>query len=118
MIVAYMLDPRFLEESRTCNIEPIGYNTFNTFTKQKFGQKESVELFVEIVKFRNKSSPYDDYIIWESAATLNPALWWESWPDSSLKQLAIKVFKISTSSAELNEIFLHLVLYTVSFAIA
>ncbi|CAG8605963.1 21863_t:CDS:2 [Gigaspora rosea] len=99
MMVAYMLDLRFLEESKICNIEPIGYNTFNTFTKQKFGQEEFVELFVEIVKFQNKSSPYDDYIIWESAATLNPALWWESWPDSSLKQLAIKVLKIPMSSS-------------------
>ena len=70
MMVAYMLDPRFLEESRTYNIEAIGYNTFTVFTKQKFGQEKSVELFIEIVKFRNKSSPYDDFIIWE----LNPGI--------------------------------------------
>ncbi|CAG8843955.1 18072_t:CDS:2, partial [Gigaspora margarita] len=101
MMVAYMLDPRFLEESRTCNIEPIGYNTFNTFTNQKFGQEKSVELFVEIVKFRNKSSLYDDYIIWESAAILNLELW----PDSSLKQLAIKVLKIPMSSATTEQNF-------------
>ncbi|CAG8844529.1 12032_t:CDS:2, partial [Gigaspora margarita] len=96
-MVAYILDPRFLEESRTCNIEPIGYNTFTTFTNQKFGQEKSVELFIEIVKFRNKSSPYDDYIIWESAVTLNP--------DSSLKQLAIKVLKIPTLSAAAEQNF-------------
>ncbi|CAG8833036.1 27337_t:CDS:2, partial [Racocetra persica] len=86
-------------ESRIYNIEPIGYNAFTKFANLKFGQESSVKLFVEIVKFRNKSSPYDDYIIWESATTLDPVLWWESWPDSSLKQLAIKILKIPTSSA-------------------
>ncbi|CAG8789404.1 10687_t:CDS:2, partial [Dentiscutata erythropus] len=30
------------------------------------------ELFIEIVKFRNKSSPYNDDIIWESTVKLNP----------------------------------------------
>ncbi|CAG8767425.1 27374_t:CDS:2, partial [Gigaspora margarita] len=94
----------FLNEIQSC-IEPIEYNIFNTFTNQKFEQKKSVELFVEIVKFQNKSFPYDDYIIWELAATLNPALWWESCPDSSLKQLAIKVLKISTSSAAAEQNF-------------
>ncbi|CAG8785225.1 14638_t:CDS:2 [Cetraspora pellucida] len=67
-------DKQILEaqkESKICNIEPIGYNTFNTFTNQKFEQEKSVELFIKIVKFRNKSSPYDDYIIWELAAILN-----------------------------------------------
>ncbi|CAG8653403.1 12249_t:CDS:2 [Gigaspora margarita] len=39
MMVAYMLDPQFLEESRIYNIEPIGYNTFIAFMNQKFGQE-------------------------------------------------------------------------------
>ncbi|CAG8849958.1 45160_t:CDS:1, partial [Gigaspora margarita] len=99
MMVAYMLDPRFLEESRIHDVEPIGYNAFTTYTNQKFGQEKSVELFIEIVKFRNKSSPYDNNIIWESATELTPAIWWESWPNSSLKQLAIKILTIPTSSA-------------------
>ncbi|CAG8530224.1 2040_t:CDS:2 [Dentiscutata heterogama] len=86
-MVAYMLDPRFLEESRICNIEPIGYNAFTTYTNQKFEQEKLVD------------SPYDDNIIWESATKLTPAIWWESWPNSSLKQLAIKILSIPTLSA-------------------
>ncbi|CAG8800447.1 25519_t:CDS:2, partial [Dentiscutata erythropus] len=105
MMVSYMLDLRFLEESRIYNIEAIGYNTFTTFTTQKFRQEKTVELFIEIVKFRNKSSPYDDDIIWEFAVKLNSALWWKSWPDSSFKQLAIKVLKILTLSATAEQNF-------------
>ncbi|CAG8788341.1 24878_t:CDS:2, partial [Dentiscutata erythropus] len=33
---------------------------------------KSVELFIKIAKFKNKSSLYDDDIIWESTAKLNP----------------------------------------------
>ncbi|CAG8498719.1 3932_t:CDS:2 [Racocetra fulgida] len=51
---------------------PIGYNAFTKFANLKFEQENSVKLFVEIVKFRNKSSPYDDYIFWESATMLDP----------------------------------------------
>ncbi|CAG8727259.1 10252_t:CDS:2 [Dentiscutata erythropus] len=97
IMVAYMLDPRFLEESRIYNIEAIEYNIFTTFTNQKFEQEKSVELFIEIIKFQNKSFPYNNNIIWESATILNP--------DSSLKQLAIKVLKIPTSSAAAEQNF-------------
>ncbi|CAG8488922.1 3554_t:CDS:2 [Scutellospora calospora] len=60
------------KESKIYNIEPIRYNAFTTYTNQKFGQEKSVELFIKI---------------------------WESWPNSSLKQLAIKILTIPTSSA-------------------
>ena len=36
MMVAYMLDPRFLEESRNGNIEATGYNEFTAFTNKCF----------------------------------------------------------------------------------
>ncbi|CAG8853148.1 38055_t:CDS:2, partial [Gigaspora margarita] len=73
------------------------YNIFIAFMNQTFEQESSVELFIKIVKFRNKNSPYDNFIIWESATTFNP--------DSSLKQLAINVLKIPTSSAAAEQNF-------------
>jgi hypothetical protein len=97
MAIAYMLDPIFLEESR--DIEAAGYNEFTSYTNSKFSHEDSVELFVELVKFRNKNSPYDNDIIWKSATILNSSMWWKSWPNSKLQQIAIRILSIPTSSA-------------------
>jgi len=51
MIVAYMLDPCFLKESRNGNIEATGYNEFTAFTNKCFDQEKSAKLFIELVKF-------------------------------------------------------------------
>jgi hAT family C-terminal dimerisation region len=99
MMVAYMLDPRFLEESKNANVEAIGYDEFTKFTSKRFGQEESVSLFIELVTFRQKNPPYDNETIWLSSANLIPSVWWQSWPNSKLQQLAIKVLSIPTSSA-------------------
>ena len=99
MIVAYILDPQFLEESKNNEMESTGYTEFTKFVSKKFSHEESVELFAELVNFRNKNLPYDNEIIWESANILNPSVWWQSWPNSKLQQLAVKVFSIPTSSA-------------------
>jgi len=99
MMTAYMLDPQFLEESKTNGIESTGYAEFTTFVNKRFNQEEAVELFAELVNFRNKSSPYDNEIIWKSANILNSSLWWQSWATSKLQQLAIKILLIPTSSA-------------------
>ena len=99
MAIAYLLDPQFLEKSKNSEAESTGYTEFTTFTNEKFGHEESIELFAELVNFRNKNSPYDNEIIWGSINILNPSLWWQSWPASKLQQLAIKVFLIPTSSA-------------------
>jgi len=99
MMTAYMLDPQFLEESKNNGIEFTGYAEFTTFINKKFNQEEAVELFAELVNFRNKNSPYDNEIIWKSANILNSSLWWQSWSTSKLQQLAIKVLSIPTSSA-------------------
>ena len=99
MMIAYILDPQFLEESKNNEIESTGYLEFTKFTSKKFSREESVELFAELVNFRNKNSPYNNEIIWESASILNPSTWWQSWPNSKLQQLAIKIFLIPTSSA-------------------
>jgi hypothetical protein len=99
MMTAYMLDPQFLEESKNNGIESTGYAEFTTFINKKFNQEEAVELFAELVNFRNKNSPYDNEIIWKSANILNSSLWWQSWSTSKLQQLAIKVLSIPTSSA-------------------
>ena len=99
MMVVYMLDPRFLEESKNANVEAIGYDEFTKFTSKRFGQEESVSLFIELVTFRQKNSPYDNETIWLSSANLIPSVWWQSWLNSKLQQLAIKVLSIPTSSA-------------------
>ncbi|GBC05804.1 hypothetical protein RclHR1_06430005 [Rhizophagus clarus] len=99
MMAAYMLDPRFLEESEDADIEAIGYAEFTEFTNRRFGQEESVKLFAELVVFRQKNSPYDNETIWLSSSVLSPSIWWQSWPKSELQQLAIKILSIPTSSA-------------------
>lgn len=99
MMTAYILDPQFLEESKNSGMESTGYAEFTTFVNKRFNQEESVELFAELVNFRNKNSPYNNEIIWKSANILNSSLWWQSWPTSKLQQLAIKVLLIPTSSA-------------------
>ena len=99
-MIAYILDPQFLNESKINEIESDCYKEFTEFTKEKFGYEESVELFAELVKFRNKNSPYNNEIIWGTVNILNnPSLWWQSWPNSKLQQLAIRIFSIPTSSA-------------------
>jgi hypothetical protein len=99
MMVAYMMDPHFLEESRNTNIEATGYSEFTSFTNTRFNREESVNMFTELVKFRQKNSPYDNEIIWLSSTDLSPSIWWQSWPNTGLQQLAIKIFSIPTSSA-------------------
>jgi len=99
MMVAYMLDPRFLEESRNGNIEATGYNEFTAFTNKCFNQKKSAKLFIELVKFHQKVSPYDNETIWISSSGLSLSIWWERWPKSELQQLAVKILLIPTSSA-------------------
>jgi hypothetical protein len=99
MAVVYMLDPRFLEESKTLDMEAAGYNEFTSYVNSQFNHEDCVELFVELVKFRNKNSPYDNDIIWKSAVTLIPSIWWKSWPNSKLQHIAIKILSIPTSSA-------------------
>ena len=99
MMIAYILDPRFLEESKNDEIESEVYTEFTEFTTKKFSHEESVELFAELVNFRNKHLPYNNEIIWESANMLNPSIWWQSWPNSKLQKLATRIFSIPTSSA-------------------
>uniref|UniRef100_U9TPP9 HAT C-terminal dimerisation domain-containing protein n=1 Tax=Rhizophagus irregularis (strain DAOM 181602 / DAOM 197198 / MUCL 43194) TaxID=747089 RepID=U9TPP9_RHIID len=89
----------FLEESKNTDIEATGYREFTEFTSKRFGQEESVIMFTELVKFRQKNSPYDNKTIWLSSTNLSPSVWWQSWPNSSLQQLAIKILSIPTSSA-------------------
>ena len=78
MMVTYILDPRFLEESRNGNIEATGYNEFTAFTNKCFDQKKSAKLFIELVKFCQKVSSYDNETIWISSSGLSPYIWWES----------------------------------------
>ncbi|CAB5095217.1 unnamed protein product [Rhizophagus irregularis] len=99
MMAAYMLDPCFLEESKNTDIEATGYREFTEFTSKRFSQEESVIMFTELVKFRQKNSPYDNKMIWLSSTNLSPSVWWQSWPNSSLQQLAIKILSIPKSSA-------------------
>src|SRR4051794_4833180 len=99
MIVAYILDSQFLEESKNNEMESTGYTEFTKFASKKFSREESVELFAKLVNFRNKNSSYNNEIIWKSANILNSSIWWQSWPNSKLQQLAIKVFSIPISSA-------------------
>src|SRR5207249_2448468 len=56
MMVAYMLDPQFLEESKSNGIESTGYKEFTNFINKKFNQEESVKLFAELVIIHNKNS--------------------------------------------------------------
>ncbi|CAG8652164.1 8679_t:CDS:10 [Funneliformis caledonium] len=72
-MAAYMLDPCFLEESRNTDLEATGYSEFTAFTNKLFDQEKSVTLFIELVKFRQKASPYDNEIIWMSSSTLSPS---------------------------------------------
>jgi hypothetical protein len=58
-----MLDPQFLKKNKTNEIESTSYTKFTTFINKKFNQKKAVDLFVKLVNFRNKSSPYDNEII-------------------------------------------------------
>ncbi|GES90558.1 uncharacterized protein LOC111693179 [Rhizophagus clarus] len=86
MIISYMLDPQFLEKSKNNGIEADGYTEFTTFASEKFDHEESVELFAELVNFRNKKSSYNNEIIWKSINFLNnPSIWWQSWPNSKLQ---------------------------------
>ncbi|CAB5198634.1 unnamed protein product [Rhizophagus irregularis] len=89
----------FLEESKNTDIEATGYREFTEFTSKRFGQEESVIMFTELVKFHQKNSPYNNKTIWLSSTNLSPSVWWQSWPNSSLQQLAIKILSIPTSSA-------------------
>ncbi|CAB4425641.1 unnamed protein product [Rhizophagus irregularis] len=98
MMAAYMLNPCFLEESRNTDIEAIGYNEFTVFTNKRFGQEEFVNMFAELVKFCQKNSPYNNETIWLLSTNLSPSVWWQSWPKSSLQELAIKILSIPTSS--------------------
>ncbi|RGB32210.1 hypothetical protein C1646_670299 [Rhizophagus diaphanus] len=43
MMVAYMLDPRFLEESEDVDIEAVRYTEFTEFTNKRFGREESIK---------------------------------------------------------------------------
>ncbi|CAG8685244.1 12051_t:CDS:2 [Cetraspora pellucida] len=68
-----MLDPWFLETNNLSE-EAMGYSEFTTFTKKKFDQDESVNLFIELVKFCKKTLPYDNKVIWNSATSFTPSL--------------------------------------------
>ncbi|CAG8654172.1 783_t:CDS:2 [Gigaspora rosea] len=96
-ILAYMLDSWFLETNNPSE-EAMGYSEFTTFTKEKFDQDEFVNLFIELVKFRKKISLYNNEVIWNSATSFTPSLWWQLWPYSNLQQMAIKILSIPTSS--------------------
>src|SRR5215216_2527832 len=74
MFVAYMLDPQFLEESNN-GIESTGYAEFTKYTSEKFSDEKSVNLFIELVNFRDKHFPYDNEIIWKSTNSLNSSIW-------------------------------------------
>ncbi|CAB4460063.1 unnamed protein product [Rhizophagus irregularis] len=86
MMVAYMLNPRFLEESKDADIEAIGYTEFTEFANKRFGREESIKLFAELVTFRQKNSPYDNETIWLSSSVLNSSIWWQTWPKRGLKR--------------------------------
>ncbi|CAG8530578.1 4833_t:CDS:2 [Gigaspora margarita] len=73
MIIAYIVDPRFLEESKALNIEAASYNTFTSYCSKRFGEEKSVNLFTGLVKFRNQEFLYNNEIIWKSANTLTPS---------------------------------------------
>ena len=88
-----------LKKSQNTDLEATGYSVFTTFTNSWFDQEKSVNLFIELVKFRQKASPYDNEIIWMSSSTLSLSVWWKSWKNSELQQLAIRIFLIPTSSA-------------------
>ncbi|CAG8836081.1 35731_t:CDS:2, partial [Gigaspora margarita] len=78
-MVVYMLDLRFLETNNLSE-EAMGYFEFTTFTKKKFGQDKYVSLFIELVKFQKKTSPYNNEVIWNSATSFTLLLWWQLWP--------------------------------------
>ncbi len=69
-----MLDPHFLEESRNKNIEATGYTEFTTFTDKSFDQEKSAKLFIKLVKFHQKISPYDNETIWISSSNLSSSI--------------------------------------------
>ena len=78
MMAAYMLDSWCIQESKNEGIEATGYAKFIKFTDKRFGQEKSVELFIELVKFRQKALPYDNETIWILLSTLNSSVWWQS----------------------------------------
>ncbi|CAB4399311.1 unnamed protein product [Rhizophagus irregularis] len=52
IMVTYILDSHFLEESKDADIEAIRYTEFTEFANKRFGQEESIKLFAELVTFR------------------------------------------------------------------
>ncbi|CAB4398557.1 unnamed protein product [Rhizophagus irregularis] len=63
MMAAYMLNSCFLEKSKNTDIEAMGYREFTEFTSKRFGQEESVIMFTELVKFRQKNLPYENDLV-------------------------------------------------------
>ncbi len=98
MMATYMLNPRFLEESRNKNIEATGYTEFITFTDKSFDQEKFAKLFIELIKFHQKISLYNNETIQISSSNLNLSIWWQSQLNSKLQQLAIKILSIPISS--------------------
>ncbi|RHZ79510.1 hypothetical protein Glove_144g116 [Diversispora epigaea] len=66
--------------------------------KLEFIYEDSVELFVELVKFRNKNSPYNNAISWVH-------LFHHYGGNSKLQHMSIKVLSITTSSAAVERNF-------------
>ncbi len=65
----------FFGKSRNKNIKATGYTKFTKFTDKSFDQKKSAKLFIELVKFCQKISPYDNETIWILSSNLSPSIW-------------------------------------------
>ena len=117
MMAAYMLDPRFLEESRNTDIEATGYTEFTVFTSKKFGQEESVNLFIELVKFRQKVHHTITKQFGYHLLTLIHLYGGNLGQTVSFSSLLLKFFQYQRHLQLLKEIFLHLDLFIIKSVI-
>ncbi|RIA88239.1 hypothetical protein C1645_826651 [Glomus cerebriforme] len=63
------------QKCKNANVETIEYDEFTKFTSKRFGQEESVSLFIELVTFHQKNLPYDNETIWLSTANFISSLY-------------------------------------------
>ncbi|CAG8769909.1 22087_t:CDS:2, partial [Gigaspora rosea] len=90
MTIAFLLDPNYFEESKKNDNESACLSTFANFISSKYPNEDASRIYAELLKFRNKQMPYNNELIWNSAAHIDPSTWWSSWPLSELQKLAIQ----------------------------
>jgi len=116
-MAAYMLDLCFLEKSRNTDIEATGYTEFTVFTSKKFGQEESVNLFIELVKFVKKVHHTITKQFGYHLLTLIHLYGGNLGQTVSFSSLLLKFFQYQRHLQLLKEIFLHLDLFIIKSVI-